>query len=187
MLKRCYSVSYLRKNPSYYGTVVCDEWLTYSNFKQWCITKYIPGYELDKDIIGGDKKIYSPETCCFVPTALNGCLKEGQKRKQKENPLGTSYHKKHKDMINERSKPYEAQIKKYYNKSQIKLGMFKTAKEAHKAWQKAKRDYLLELIEEFKNDVSADVIKGLQLRVDILEYHLKFDLITKTINKITKD
>lgn len=178
MLSRCYSTAYLKRQPSYVGAVVCDEWLLYSNFKKWCLIYYIDGYELDKDVIGGNKQIYSPDTCAFIPSAINGALKEAQKKKQ-NNPLGVYCHNNQR-----RAKPYEASIKTHTMKIAKTLGMFSTANEAHKAWQIAKRDYFIELIDLFKNDVIPEVIEGLQRRIDKLQYDIDNDLITDTINKV---
>ena len=72
MLMRCYSKSYPAKHPTYVGSIVCDEWLRYSNFKKWCDTWVgIDSLQLDKNLVGVDNKIYSPSTCFFVPRILN--------------------------------------------------------------------------------------------------------------------
>ncbi|TOB13963.1 hypothetical protein, partial [Vibrio parahaemolyticus] len=34
---RCYDKSYQERKPSYVGATVCKEWLTFSNFRDWCI------------------------------------------------------------------------------------------------------------------------------------------------------
>ena len=34
MLERCYSEKFQEKNPTYRGCSVCEEWLTFSNFKR---------------------------------------------------------------------------------------------------------------------------------------------------------
>lgn len=63
---------YLPKNkPTYEGCTVCDEWLYFSNFKKWFDENYIEGFQLDKDIIIRGNKVYSPQTCCFVPKEIN--------------------------------------------------------------------------------------------------------------------
>lgn len=75
MLVRCYSDKYHQKEPSYIGCRVCEDWLYFSNFKKWFDKNYIDGYELDKDIVGGkENKIYSPQTCCFVPKFINNIV-----------------------------------------------------------------------------------------------------------------
>lgn len=74
MLDRCYSEYYHKHNPSYKGCSVCDEWLKLSNFYNWVIKEesgYREGYHLDKDILIKGNKVYSPETCCFVPSEIN--------------------------------------------------------------------------------------------------------------------
>ena len=75
MLERCYSNKSLIHNPTYKDCTVCDEWLCFENFEKWYNENY---YEvddeimnLDKDILVKGNKIYSPETCCFVPKRIN--------------------------------------------------------------------------------------------------------------------
>ena len=70
MLQRCYDDKYHIKHPTYEGCTVCDEWLYFSNFKKWFDENYIEGTQLDKDIFSKNK-VYSPETCCFVPREIN--------------------------------------------------------------------------------------------------------------------
>lgn len=74
MLDRCYSPHYQKYNSSYIGCSVCDEWLLFSNFQKWVLSPlsgYKKDYHLDKDILVKGNRIYSPETCCFVPRELN--------------------------------------------------------------------------------------------------------------------
>ena len=64
---------------SYKGVEVCEEWYNFQNFAEWCETqkflnaKDVKGksYQLDKDILVKGNKIYSPDTCCFVPPEIN--------------------------------------------------------------------------------------------------------------------
>jgi hypothetical protein len=67
MLERCYGRRSKDKRPTYAGVTICDEWLTFSNFKAWMEQQDWEGKYLDKDymsVITG-KKIYSPEnTLC---------------------------------------------------------------------------------------------------------------------------
>ena len=75
MLARCYS-EYTRKgNPAYEGCSVCEEWKYLSKFKEWFDQNHIDGYQLDKDILFPGNKVYSPETCCFVPQEINKLFK----------------------------------------------------------------------------------------------------------------
>jgi hypothetical protein len=86
MLKRCYSQAYLKSKPSYIGCVVCDEWLTFSNFKTWMMTQNWNGRHLDKDILG-DGKIYSPDNCSFISQHVNQFVNMGGSDK----PTGVTY------------------------------------------------------------------------------------------------
>ena len=73
MLGRCYSKQFLEKHPTYRDCLVCEEWLTFSNFKSWMESQTWVGLVLDKDLLGsGD--LYSPSTCVFVPEYVNFAL-----------------------------------------------------------------------------------------------------------------
>lgn len=78
MITRCYSEKYHKRQKTYKDCVVCDEWLCYENFEKWFNKNYyeIPNEKvcLDKDILIKGNKIYSPETCCFVPQSINNCI-----------------------------------------------------------------------------------------------------------------
>lgn len=84
MLERCYSERYLIKKPTYRGCTVCDEWTTFSNFEKWFSDSnngYRYGYHLDKDILMKGNKVYSPQTCCFVPQEINSIfIKDNSRR-----------------------------------------------------------------------------------------------------------
>lgn len=89
MLRRCYSEKYHKKKPTYKGCSVCDEWLLFSNFKRWFDENYIDGYVLDKDILLKNNKVYSPDTCCFVPKCINSLLTNRKMHRGLE-PIGVS-------------------------------------------------------------------------------------------------
>ena len=76
MLKRCYSPKWLEQRPTYKGCTVADEWLYFSNFKQWLDDNgYKPNvHHIDKDILIPGNKIYSPSTCLLVTLAINNLL-----------------------------------------------------------------------------------------------------------------
>jgi hypothetical protein len=78
MMKRCY----VKSNPSYAlygakGVTVCEDWHCYQVFASWYAKNMnysIRKPQLDKDLLSGDKKIYSPETCAFLTGADNTLL-----------------------------------------------------------------------------------------------------------------
>lgn len=179
MIKRCYSEKYQETHKTYIGVIICDEWKTYSKFKEWYISNYKDGYELDKDLIDGNKKMYSPETCSFVPNEINMCIID---KNNKNQPLGVCYHIPKKNMSFEYKKPYYAQI--YKNKKKYHLGAFPTPEEAHTKWQLAKKEHLSDIIKKYNNSVSDGVIKGLQRRIDVLNDDLLNGRITLSLSKI---
>lgn len=75
MLQRCYDEKIQEKHPTYIGCKVCDEWLNFQNFAKWYEGNYYEvdseRMELDKDILIKHNKIYSPETCVYVPQTIN--------------------------------------------------------------------------------------------------------------------
>ena len=75
MLGRCYDEEYMYKNPTYVDCFVCDDWLNFQNFAKWYNDNYYNidnmTMALDKDILYKGNRIYSPETCIFVPQQIN--------------------------------------------------------------------------------------------------------------------
>lgn len=99
MMHRCYDPYEINKDKSlsYIDCYVCEEWLNFQNFAEWYEKNY---YEiegdwmcLDKDILYKRNKIYSPETCVFVPNNINVLFTKCDKMRG-EYPIGVSYHKR---------------------------------------------------------------------------------------------
>ena len=74
MLKRCYYKPYLEKHPTYIGCSVSDNFKYYHLFHAWCQIQIgfgKEGYHLDKDLLINGNKVYSEDTCLFIPKSLN--------------------------------------------------------------------------------------------------------------------
>lgn len=141
MLKRCYSEKYQNNKPTYIGCTVCDEWIYFSNFKKWFDENYIEGFQLDKDIIVKGNKVYSPNTCCFVPQEINMIIYNKNKRKY-DLPKG---------VIKSKNNRYVASVNMY---GEIKrLGCFSTPEEAFMAYKEAKEKYIKEVAEKWKDKI----------------------------------
>ena len=83
MIRRCFpqTEKEREKHRAYENCTVCDRWLCFANFEK--DIESLPNYDLwlkgevrmslDKDILqyGAEHKVYSPETCIFVPQSLN--------------------------------------------------------------------------------------------------------------------
>lgn len=131
LLRRCYNSKFKSRQPIYQGCRVCEQWLIFSNFKKWVEDPengYREGYQLDKDIIVKGNKVYSPETCCFVPQAIN-CLFGFNSTKKSKLPTGVFFHHGR----------IEAKIKRTF------LGHFNTPEDAFFAYKKAKEAYIKEV------------------------------------------
>ena len=140
MLQRCYSEKYVNRRKCYVGCSVCDEWLRFSNFKRWFDKNYVEGYYLDKDILVNGNKVYSPETCCFVPHEINELI---ETRKNKTNKFYQCVE------ISKNGK-FRARIKRYGRREY--LGTFNTPEEAFYAYKEAKEEYIKEVATKYYND-----------------------------------
>ena len=168
MLQRCYYKKYQEGQPTYRGCRVCDEWLTFSNFKKWMEQQEWEGRQLDKDFLVEGNKIYSPDTCMFIPQKLNNFIVTCGKIKG-QYPIGVCYRKKAKDMVNEYSKPYSCNVRDgTRNKSYISV--HSNPEEAHQRYLAEKLKHCNEYISEFKDEHL--IVKGLTRIRDKIQHHI---------------
>lgn len=142
MLQRCYDFKHQRKHPSYIGCSVCEEWLTFSNFKAWMEQQDWEGKELDKDLLVCGNRIYSPETCIFIPVKVNCFMLEANSLRG-EYPIGVSWHS--------RDKKFQARCSNPFTNKVEQLGYFDCPQKAHQAWLKRKLE-LAKLLAEQQDD-----------------------------------
>lgn len=138
MLQRCYSSKCHAINPTYIGCSVCNEWLTFSNFALWFGSNNVEGWHLDKDIKIKKNKIYSPNSCLFVPQSINKLLNE-RTAKRGDWPIGVYFHK--------RDRIFPAQIR--IEGKLVYLGSYITPELAHLAYKKAKNKEIMRKCEEY--------------------------------------
>lgn len=136
----CYLYNNRLKDKSYQDCEVCEEWLQFSNFYNWFYNPengYKDGYNIDKDILVKGNKLYSPQTCCFVPHEINKTFIKCKGRRG-ELPIGVDKTK---------NNMYRA---KYSNKETVlTIGLYKTPLEAFNAYKIAKEQYIKELAEKY--------------------------------------
>lgn len=132
LIKRCYNTAFKEKYKTYENVFVCDEWLYFSNFKKWFDENYRwdlvekgIAVELDKDLLSNNCKIYSPETCIFLPHKINIFL-TNNRTKNTSGYIGV--HKR------KNSEKYEVQIREFGTSRQKYLGLFKNIEEANEAY-----------------------------------------------------
>lgn len=140
MLRRCYDKEYHVKKPTYIGCKVCEEWLRFSNFKKWFDENYVDGYALDKDILIKGNKVYSPETCCFVPAALNSLLTKRDFHRGSY-PVGVQ-------------KPQRSRFlaSLHINGKATRIGRFDTVEEAFAAYKQARETHIKEVAQKYFDD-----------------------------------
>lgn len=146
MLFRCYSESGQLKYPTYKNVTVCKEWHNYQNFAKWFEENYKPhmaGWHLEKDILTKGNKIYSPETCCFVPIEINSLI-IGCDKSRGNYPIGVYLHKL--------GIKFVASLR-MYNKT-IYLGYFDTIEEAFETYKIAKEIHIKEIADKYKGQIT---------------------------------
>lgn len=171
MVKRVHSKKYLLKYPSYDGCSIDEQWKKTSVFKNWMMGQNWEGLELDKDILHFGNKVYSPETCVFVPEYVNSVLLM-RDRCRGAFPVGVKRRAKDKRF------PHLPQSSKYCSSvnngdgKYVSLGTtFTTPEDAHRAWQVGKKDAILRVLERYRADECHrdDVSEALMSRVRLLE------------------
>lgn len=149
MIRRCYDEKRKSTYSSYYGTCeVCPEWHNFQVFGQWYEQNfYQVGTErmhIDKDILIPGNKIYSPETCIIVPQRINMMF---TKKPNKYNlPNG---------IIPIANGRYNAS---YRGKS---IGNYDTLESAVKAHDTEKKKAIIELAEDYKEEIPNKLYKAL--------------------------
>ena len=137
VLERCYSKKLHLRKPTYIGTVICESWECFQKFAQWYENNYIEGFQLDKDILQKGNKIYSPETCCFVPREINN-LFTNRSLKRGDFPIG----------VTKFSNRYRANLT--IDGTSLYLGTFDTPEEAFQAYKIAKESHIKEVADKWK-------------------------------------
>ena len=146
MLERCYSGIYKKKHPTYIGCEVSDNFKSYTYFYEWCHKQIGFGnkdWHLDKDLLVKGNKVYSEDSCVFIPKEINLVLTK-RTASRGEHLIGVHWHSK--------SKVFVAQVNK--NKgNQERLGLFNTELEAFNAYKKAKEAFVKEQANKWKSQI----------------------------------
>jgi len=147
MIERCYSLKLHEKYNTYKECLVCIEWLTFSNFKNWMIKQDWHDKHLDKDILVQGNKLYSPNTCLFVSGFINSLLLGNDKSRGKYK-IGVIFN----DECEKFSASFSARGKAVY------LGLFETEQEAHEAYKVTKYDYIKKIALEQSDPLRSALI-----------------------------
>ena len=146
MLKRCYSDKYQKKYPTYKGCEVSDKLKSYEYFYEWC-HKQIgfgnQGWHLDKDLLVKGNKVYSEDSCVFIPAEVNTLLVKSTASRG-EHLIGVCWSNTH--------KAFKAQVSKSKGKREY-LGSFATEIEAFNAYKVVKESFIKEQANKWKGKI----------------------------------
>ena len=154
MILRCYSEKVHEKSPTYIGCDVCEEWLTFSNFRSWMETQNWQGKHLDKDIIIKGNKTYSPEACAFVTRKTNNFI-NSKDSSRGAYPIGVYWNK-------ERG-VFKSQCGNPFTGKQEYLGCFKCSSDAAIAWRERKHFLSCKLAEDQDDERVAAALRVMYL------------------------
>ena len=156
MLERCYGTNNRDKLQAYKDCIVSDNFKYYPYFKEWC-NKQIgygnKGWDLDKDILSGLGKIYSEDTCCFVPSEINRCISNKSFNNKYNLPSGIKEHG------GRGTKYYSASICEFGENRYI--GNYDTVTEAEMAYKTERREYIHRLACKWKESIDPRAYEAL--------------------------
>ena len=156
MLARCYSEKFLRKMPVYVGCSVCEEWLTFSKFRNWMVSQNWQDNDgktkqLDKDLLSDclRGKCYAPNTCIFVSHSVNSFISNCSGTNG-DLPRGVRYYPK--------NGKFNAQIQSPKVGKKVNLGYYDTPEEASVVYIKAKSEIAAWLAEKEDDPVVKQIL-----------------------------
>ena len=163
MITRCYSDYTKSVRPTYIGVTCDDSWLSMTKFiddvskLRGYDKSFTSGWVLDKDILSKGCKHYSIETCCFVPSEINGCLTVRTLHRG-ELPLGVS--------LDIKTGLFKARL--WANNKPKFLGRYETPEEAFKVYKLNKEKHIKKIAEEWKGMIDYKAYEALiNYEVDI--------------------
>ena len=166
MLKRCYDPKCHKEYPTYKGCRVEDYLLNFQNMGEWIKENYyeIPGEKmcLDKDILCKGNKVYSRETCIFVPERINTLFVKRDNNRGK-NPIG---------MYQLSSGNYQVQCNNEYGKY-VYLGTYLTKEEGFQAYKEYKEKVIKEVIDSYEGKIPEPYYS--KLRYAMYDYKVEID------------
>ena len=148
MLSRCYNEKIRYKQPSYINCLVDEHWHNFQNFAEWYEKNHIEGFQLDKDILVKGNKVYSSETCCFVPHEINS-LFTGCKSVRGDFPIG----------VRKNGNKFQAACRIRGIKEVF--GEYATTEDAFYKYKTEKEKYIKEVADKWKDLISEQVYQAM--------------------------
>ena len=160
MLQRCHNSKIHKQKPTYSGCAISDNFKSLTYFLDWAKQQVGHNsrdgegrkFNLDKDILIKGNKVYSEDTCCFIPREIN-VLFGSSRATRGENPVGVYY-----DKVREN---YQAYVR--VNGKKCALGRYTTSEEAFYAYKKAKEAHIKDVANKWKEQIDIRVYNALMI------------------------
>lgn len=158
MLQRCHNSKIHKQKPTYSGCAISDNFKSLTYFLDWAKQQVGHNsrdgegrkFNLDKDILIKGNKVYSEDTCCFIPREIN-VLFVSSRATRGANPVGVYY-----DKVREN---YQAYVR--VNGKKCALGRYTTSEEAFYAYKKAKEAHIKDVANKWKEQIDIRVYNAL--------------------------
>ena len=161
MLERCGCEKRKTDFPTYRTCAVSENFKHYSYFYDWCQTQIgfsSDGWHLDKDLLIKGNKLYSEDSCLFLPPKVNTLILNCKAHRGKL-PVGVCLEKSSGKFTSDCQ--YEGRRKK--------IGRYSTAQAAFEAYKTFKESYIKQVAEQYKSQFDPRAYKAL------LEYEVNID------------
>ena len=146
VLQRCYDPKVHKKHPTYKGCEVEVYLLNFQHMGKWLDENYyeVPGEQmhLDKDILCKGNKIYSRNTCIFVPKRINTLFTK-RDNDRGDSPIGATPTS---------SGNYQVRCHDGYGKS-VYLGVYSTKEKAFQVYKEYKEKVIREVIDSYEGKI----------------------------------
>ena len=166
MLMRCYDPKCHKKYSTYKECAVENYLLNFQHMGEWIKNNYyeIPGEQmcLDKDILCKGNKIYSRDTCIFVPNRINTLFVK-RDNDRGDNPIGVS------DLP---SGNYQVQCNNEHGES-VYLGVYSSKEEAFQIYKEYKEKIIKEVIDSYEGIIPEPYYS--KLKTAMYNYKVEID------------
>ena len=157
MIRRSYDINTKAKYSTYKNVTCCKEWHNFQNFGKWFNENYyeIEGQkmDLDKDILHKGNKIYSPETCIFVPHNINSLFIKSNKTRGTL-PIG----------VTKNGNKYMARcncVDEFGNNIRKTVGRASTSEKAFELYKDFKESYIKQVADEYKDKIPMELYEAM--------------------------
>ena len=143
MFSRCYSESANKYFPTYVNCTVSEDFHCFQDFAKWYYDNMWGEnikFQIDKDILIKNNKVYSKDTCVLVDSKLNHILAKSSITNG-EYPIGVYFDKR----LNAFTPQFKIDGKKIY------LGVYNNPTDAFYRYKEAKEKYIKEIADEYKD------------------------------------